>query len=437
MEFLIKAAQFILSLSIIVTLHEMGHFFPARWFGIRVEKFFLFFDVKWSIWEKKIGDTVYGIGWLPLGGYVKIAGMIDESMDTEQMAQEPQPDEFRSKPAWQRLIVMVGGVVVNLVLGLALYAMVLFVWGKEYLPVSEMKYGMHINQVLLDEGLEEGDLVIGVDGQPLDKIEEITKALIINEPKVLTVLRKGEERSISLSDGLTERLLESGSTGLLATRVPFVVDTMKEGGALKAGVRAGDRIVSINETPTPFFSDFVEAASSYSGQTVQLGLERSGEPMRLSVQISEDGKIGAWNKPLDEFFNITTERFGVLESIPEGAKYGMSILVSYAQSLKLLFTSAGIKQMGGFGTIGGLYSPSWNWQTFWTTTAFVSIILGFMNILPIPALDGGHVVFLLWEMFTGKPAPQRVLEIAQVAGFVFIISLVLYANINDAVRFLF
>jgi regulator of sigma E protease len=437
MEFLIKTAQFILSLSIIVTLHEMGHFIPARWFGIRVEKFFLFFDVKWSIWEKKIGDTIYGIGWLPLGGYVKIAGMIDESMDTEQMAQEPQPDEFRSKPAWQRLIVMVGGVIVNLILGLMLYAMVLFVWGKEYIPLTEMKYGLHVNEVLIDEGLQEGDLVTKVNGEAVYKIEEITKRLLIDKAESLTVTRGGQEVNIALSEGITDRMLESGASGLFAIRVPFVIDTVLDGGAKEAGVHKGDRIVSVNGAPTAFFYDFVKTVTELPGETITLEVERNGDRMKMPVQVSEQGTIGAGHKNPREFFDVVTERYGLLESIPAGIDYGLSILVSYAKSLKLLFSSAGLKQMGGFGTIGGLYSATWDWQTFWTTTAFVSIILGFMNILPIPALDGGHVVFLIWEMATGKPAPQRILEVAQMIGIILLIGLMLYANVNDIYKFFF
>lgn len=437
MEFMIKAAQFILSLSIIVTLHEMGHFFPARWFGIRVEKFFLFFDVKWSLWEKKIGDTIYGIGWLPLGGYVKIAGMIDESMDTEQMAQPPLPDEFRSKPAWQRLVVMVGGVVVNLLLGLFLYAMILFVWGKEYLPLNEMKYGLHVNKVMQEEGVQEGDLVVMVNGEKVDKLDQINKRLIIDGGQSLTVVRNEQTVEIPLSESLTEKILNSSTRTLFDVRVPFVVDTILPGGAMEGGVKKGDRIMAVNDTPTPFFRDFVEEVALHKDKEIQLGVERGGDPVTIPVRVSANGKIGAGNKSLSSYFNVVNEEFGFLESIPAGSEYGISILVNYAKSLKLLFSSAGIKQVGGFGTIGGLFAPTWDWQRFWEMTAFISIILGFMNILPIPALDGGHVVFLLWEMLTGKAAPQRVLEIAQVAGFVLIIALVLYANGNDVAKYFF
>ena len=435
MEILIKAAQLILSLSIIVTLHEMGHFLPARWFGIRVEKFFLFFDVKRSLWEKKIGDTVYGIGWLPLGGYVKIAGMIDESMDKEQMALPPKPDEFRSKPAWQRLIVMVGGVVVNLILGLLIYIMVLFAWGKEYLPVSEMQYGLHVSEVLQQHGLEEGDHIRSINGEPVEKLEGVAKKMLLEPVQSITVVRAGEPIQLGLPEDLADQILESGTKNLLAPRVPFYVGQLvKGGGAEKAGLQVGDKILAVNDVPATYFGDFIRALDGLADTTIALSLERDSQVQTLLVHVNEKGKVGVGNQAPSTFFNLNKEEFSFFEAIPAGINLGVTTLVDYAKSLALLFKPAGIKQMGGFGTIGGLFSATWDWQVFWSMTAFISIILGLMNILPIPALDGGHVVFLLWEMITGKAAPQRVLEAAQLAGFILVIGLVLYANGNDVIK---
>ncbi|MDX9749740.1 MAG: RIP metalloprotease RseP [Flavobacteriales bacterium] len=435
MEILIKAAQFILSLSIIVTLHEMGHFIPARWFKVRVEKFYLFFDPWFSLWKKKIGDTEYGVGWLPLGGYVKLAGMVDESMDKEQMARPPQPWEFRSKPAWQRLVIMVGGVTVNLLLGMLIYIGVLYTWGKEYLPLAELRYGVHPAEVMKAEGFEDGDRIVAVDGRAPATLEEVPRSILIDGARQVTVERGGETRTLQLAPGVEERILASRETQLFVPCVPFVVDTiLPGGGAAGSGLRKGDRIVGVDAQATPWFLDFKRVIAERAGERAQLTVERGGERVDVTVQVDENGLVGVGNRPLGDWFNTARESYGLLASIPAGIKSGWETLTSYVRSMKLLFSKSGASQIGGFGTIGSLFSPDWDWQLFWNMTAFLSIILAFMNILPIPALDGGHVMFLLYEMIAGKPAPQRVMEAAQLVGMVLLLGLLLFANANDVFR---
>ncbi len=433
MEFLIKAAQLILSLSIIVVLHEFGHFLPARWFRTRVEKFYLFFDPWFSVVKKKIGDTEWGIGWLPLGGYVKISGMIDESMDKEQMAQPPQPWEFRSKPAWQRLIIMVGGVTVNLILGMFIYICILWVWGREYLPLENVTWGVHASEVMKEEGVKDGDRILAIDGRTPRTLEEAGLAILIDGGRSVTLEREGERMDLQLSPDVAERVLEKNERGLFAPRLPFTIDTIVAGGnAEKAGTfLKGDRIRAVNGTPAAYFSDFIDAVSDKAGETVTITVDRNGTIMDLPVEVDAEGRVGLGPKPALKEFTIATEEYGLIQAIPAGIAYGVETLGSYVNSMKLLFSSSGAKQIGGFGTIGSLFSPTWDWHRFWQMTAFLSIILAFMNILPIPALDGGHVVFLLYEIVFRRAPNQRVLEVAQMIGIVLLLSLLLFANGND------
>lgn len=432
MEFLIKAAQFILSLSIIVTLHEMGHFLPARWFKVRVEKFYLFFDPWFSLWKKKKGDTEYGVGWLPLGGYVKLSGMVDESMDKEQMARPPQPWEFRSKPAWQRLIIMVGGVTVNLLLGMLIYIGVLFTWGKEYLPLSEVKYGVHVSDVMQEAGFHEGDIILGVEGAEIRSLEDVGRAILITGSRKVDVERNGERTTVVLAPDVHEMILSSREKQLFAPRVPLAIDSVVPGDAAAlAGLLKTDKVLAVGGTTTNYFGDFRKALAEHKGQTVPLKVERNGERLSIDVRVSDEGTIGVANKVATAFFTPARETYGLLASIPAGIKHGWETLGGYVSSMKLLFSKSGASQIGGFGTIGSLFSPTWDWQLFWNMTAFLSIILAFMNILPIPALDGGHVMFLIYEMIVGKPAPQRVLEVAQMIGMVLLFALLLFANGND------
>lgn len=432
MEILIKGAQLILSLSILVVLHELGHFLPARWFKTRVEKFYLFFDPWFSLVKKKIGDTEYGIGWLPLGGYVKISGMVDESMDKAQMAKPPQPWEFRSKPAWQRLIIMVGGVTVNLILGFAIYSMILFVWGREYLPLKEVRYGVHPSAIMAGEGVQEGDVIMAVNGATPRTLEDVAKAILIDGARTLTVQRDGATVQVALSDQVADRILEANERSLFAPRVPFVVDTILPNGTAKdSELRKGDRILTVNGQQAAYFNDFRKVMEGHKGTTVELMVERSGDTLRFPLSVSEDGLVGAGNRNPAAYFDFAREEYGLLQAIPAGVSYGLETLSGYVRSLKLLFSRSGASQIGGFGSIGSLFSPTWDWQVFWNMTAFLSIVLAFMNILPIPALDGGHVVFLLYEMVFRRAPNQRVLEVAQMIGMFLLLGLLLFANGND------
>ncbi|MCW5899843.1 MAG: RIP metalloprotease RseP [Flavobacteriales bacterium] len=432
MEFLTKAAQLILSLSILVVLHELGHFLPARWFRTRVEKFYLFFDWKFSLWKKKVGDTEFGIGWIPLGGYVKIAGMVDESMDTEQMKRPPQPWEFRSKPAWQRLIIMVGGVTVNLLLGMAIYIAILFVWGRDYLPLAEVRYGVHPSQTMKEEGLLDGDRILGLGTREPKTLEETTRAILIEGERIVRVERDGMPMEVVLSPDVEQRILDRNERVLFAPRVPFVVDTVMAGGtASGTGIRKGDRVIAVDGEDTRYFNDFRERMQERKGMKATVTVEREGERLDFAMAVNEQGLVGLGNRPPSAWFTLEHERFGLMASIPAGIRFGWETLGSYVSSMRLLFSSAGAKQVGGFGTLGSLFSPTWDWQRFWEMTAFLSIILAFMNILPIPALDGGHVVFLLYEMVTGRTPNQRVLEVAQMIGIFLLLGLLLYANGND------
>ncbi len=440
MEVLIIASQLILSLAILVVLHEFGHFIPAKLFKIKVEKFYLFFDPWFSIFKRKIGDTEWGIGWLPLGGYVKISGMVDESMDKEQLAKPPQSWEFRSKPAWQRLIVMIGGVTVNFVLALFLYAMILFVWGKQYYTVdSAQKYGMAVAYTELKEyGLEDGDIPVKVGDQKVENIAKIFSKIVIDGERKITVNRNGEEKVIELPKNFDQIALKNGYSELYSLRMPTVVAKVaKESNALKGGLKENDSIISINGVATPYFNDFQTELKSNKGKSIDLAVIRNNQLTQLNVKVDSSGVIG-FNPYTYSHFNIpySTEKFGFLESFPAGVNLGVETLGNYVKSMGLIFTKEGAKQVGGFGSMSKIFAPVWDWRVFWSATAFLSIVLAFMNILPIPALDGGHVVFLLYEIVTGKEAPQKVLEIAQYIGFFLLIGLMLYANGNDLFKFI-
>ena len=432
MDILIKGAQLILSLSILVVLHELGHFIPARLFGTRVEKFYLFFDPWFSLWKRNWKGTEFGIGWIPFGGYVKISGMVDESMDKEQMAKPPEPWEFRSKPAWQRLIIMVGGVTVNLLLGMAIYIGILFTWGRDYMPLDEVKYGVHASPVMEAQGVQDGDRILAVGGVTPKTLEEVTRAILIDEARELTILRKGEQLKLALSPAVHDSILASGEKVLFSPRVPFVVDTVMAGGpAAAAGMQKGDRILAVDNANAQYYTDLREALGERKGKEVSMKVQRDSARIELRMTVSDDGTVGIGNQPPSAFFTLEHESFGFFSAVPAGISYGLETLSGYVRSLKLLFSSTGAGQIGGFGAIGGLFSPTWDWQVFWNMTAFLSIILAFMNILPIPALDGGHVVFLLYEMVTGRPPNQRVLEVAQMVGMVLLLGLILFANGND------
>jgi regulator of sigma E protease len=443
MEFLIKAAQLIMSLSILVILHELGHFIPAKLFKTRVEKFYLFFDPWFSLVKKKIGDTEYGIGWLPLGGYVKISGMIDESMDKEQMQKPPESWEFRAKPTWQRLIIMLGGVTVNLLLGIFIYAMVLFAYGSKYLPNENVTDGIWcVSPLAKDLGFETGDKIIAVDDNKPIVFSSVFESLLY--AKTVTIVRNGITKQLVLPTDFIAQLLESEERILFAPRIPTIISGFTaNSNAKNAGFEKKDRIVSINDVETKYFDQFQLELPQHKGENISVGVNRFGEEILLSVDVTNEGTIGFMpsNLSLNQLeelgiYSLNSATYSFLESLPAGYHLAIKKLGSYINQFKLILSpsTGAYKGLGGFGTIGSLFPGKWHWQSFWEMTAFLSLMLAFMNILPIPALDGGHVMFLLYEMLVGKPAPEKVMEYAQVVGMLFLLSLLVYANGNDLLK---
>jgi regulator of sigma E protease len=437
MEALIQAAQLILSLSILIVLHELGHFIPAKLFKTRVEKFYLFFDPWFSIFKIKKGDTEYGMGWLPLGGYVKISGMIDESMDKEAMAEEPKPWEFRSKPAWQRLIIMIGGVTVNFLLAIFIYIMMLAIIGETYLPVENAKYGIHADSLAMEIGLQSGDKVLSVNGKVVDDIQAITREIIISEAKSISVLRNGQEATIDIPGESFKKLLTTRDQ-LISVRIPFIIKGFAEGSpAQEAGMMAGDSIAGFNEMSLPFFQEFRQELIQHGGEEITVQVYRGNEPMSFTFVLPESGLMGvAPESDINRFFEVSQLDYSVLEAVPAGVDKAFTQFRDYLRSLKLL-ASPNVKaseSVGGFITIASAFSPEWDWVRFWSFTAFLSIILAIMNILPIPALDGGHVMFLLYEVITGRKPNEKFLEYAQYVGMILLLSLLIFANGNDILR---
>lgn len=444
MDILIQASQLILSLSILVLLHELGHFIPAKLFKTKVEKFYLFFDPWFSLFKFKKGETEYGIGWLPLGGYVKIAGMIDESMDKEQMKQAPQPWEFRSKPAWQRLIIMVGGVTVNFVLAILIYSMMMFVWGEKTLPVKNLTDGIWVTDSLgFQLGLQNGDKIVALDGKPVKTLSEFSSSLIIDGAKILDISRGGENVSLDVPADFTQMVMRKGASApIVLPRLPFIADKlMIDSAAAEAGMMVKDRIVGLNDLPITYFDEFKSEIQRYKNQEVVIKVEREGEIKEINLTVPPSGIIGVSPKDLSYeemqklgVYDIVVEEYSFFESFPRGITKGKDILTKYIKQFKLVFSAEGAKQVGGFISIGKLFAPTWEWQHFWEMTALLSIILAFMNILPIPALDGGHVMFLLFEVFTGRKPNEKFMEYAQYVGMILLLSLLLYANGNDIIK---
>lgn len=432
---MILALQLLLSLSILIVLHEAGHFIPAKLFKTRVEKFYLFFDPYFSVLKKKIGETEYGIGWLPLGGYVKIAGMIDESMDKDQLAKPAEPWEFRAKPAWQRLIIMIGGVTVNVILGIVIYAIVLGVWGKDSLPADKAIYGVHCDPLMYQFGFRDGDQVIALDGEAPVSFNSISKSLLLDDVRTVTVRRFGNDIQLALPENFGQMLVDSGVRSAFALRFPCLVDSIIAGQpAEKAGLKKGDSVVGINHFYSIYFQDIQRTIKANAGKTVVLHIQRNGESLRLEVPVTTEGSIGFAPKNGLDYFDIQHRDYSFFEAIPAGFKEAWNTITDYSSQLKFIFSKSGAKQVGGFATFAQLFPNEWDWAAFWERTAFISLILAFMNILPIPALDGGHVMFLLWEMITGKAVSQKIMERAQMVGMVLLLGLMLYGNGMDIVR---
>jgi len=509
MEFWIKAAQLLLSLSILIVLHEFGHYIPARLFKTRVEKFYLFFNYKFSLFKKKIGETEWGIGWIPLGGYVKIAGMIDESMDKEQMKEPAKPWEFRSKPAWQRLIIMTGGVIVNLLLGMFIYVCILFAWGQEKVDVSKLDNGMAVHPYMEQFDLKSGDNILAVNGERVYSPQEVTKRIMVRGGRELTVKRQdGSIDKVVLPEEIDYKIFkETGGAGIFElryrnktvhklvvsskvsnqkfqtgsfiekvdgkplTEIDILNSEFRNQGhkvtfsngeetstvnlnakefnlllwaapSFSAGVLPGDEIVAVDSTQISFYDEMSNALLAKSGERANITVKRGAEEVQLSTRVTKHGKVGFSRNP-DEKILFADKDAQYHEDFSFGASWGAGIsqgywtLHDYVAQMKFIFTEKGASSLGGFGAIGSLFAPTWDWQIFWERTALISIILAFMNILPIPALDGGHVVFLLYEMVTGREAPEKVLEVAQYIGIILILGLVLFANGNDIYRYFF
>jgi len=434
--FIVKAVQLLLSLSLLIILHELGHFIPARIFKTRVEKFFLFFDVKFALLKKKIGETTYGIGWLPLGGYVKISGMIDESMDKEQMLQPPKPWEFRSKPAWQRLIIMLGGVTVNLILGFLIYMMILFVWGKYTLASEDLPLGLEPTPIVSQLGFETGDQILSVDGESLENVLDINKYFLLREVNEVRVRRKnGGLATIYIPDDIGTQIFESGQMIPFVPVFPAMIDSViPNSPASKIGLLSNDKILSLNGNKISSWSDFKNNMTKDSKE-IDLVIERNQSAISFSTVTRGDGTLGVY--PKTDFFSFELVKLSLGESIVEGFDYGYWTLRDYIAQFKYIFTPKGASQLGGFGAIGNMFPSQWDWKGFWSSTALISIILAFMNILPIPALDGGHVMFLFYEIVTGRKPNDKFMEYAQMFGFFLLLSLVLYANGNDIYRAIF
>ncbi|MDO4755357.1 MAG: RIP metalloprotease RseP [Parabacteroides sp.] len=435
---LVKALQLILSLSILVLIHEFGHFIFARIFKVRVEKFYLFFDPWFSIFKfkPKNSETEYGVGWLPLGGYCKISGMIDESMDKEAMAQPPKPYEFRSKPAGQRLLIMVGGVLFNFLLALFIYSMILFTWGDTYLPLKNAKLGMDYSETFHNVGFQDGDILLKADDTELERFGESCFRSVL-DAKTVTVLRDGVETVIDMPEDMAQRVMRD-KKGFANIRIPMVIHEVNPGAPAEiAGLQPNDSIVSINGISTPTFYDVAGFLAQHKDADITVGLYRAGVQQSLTLHTDTAGKMGVYTKSPFQVYQTVTREYGFFESFPAGAELGVNTLKGYVGDMKYVFTKEGASSLGGFGTIANLFPAEWDWSTFWRMTAFLSIILAFMNILPIPALDGGHVMFLLYEVITRRKPSDKFLEYAQVAGMVILFGLLIYANGNDLFRFLF
>jgi regulator of sigma E protease len=427
----------LLSLSIIVVLHELGHFIPAKFFKTKVEKFYLFFDWPYSLVKKKIGETVYGIGLIPLGGYVKIAGMIDESMDTEHLEKEPEPWEYRSKPAWQRLIIICGGIIVNLILGFAIYMMVALVWGKTVLTNENLPAGFEVAEVMKSYGFNDGDKILKVNGDNIENVIDINKFLFLRDINSVTVERyNGIKENISIPENIGTVMFENGAMNAFVPLVPAVIDSIVPNSpAYNASLAKGDKIIKVNGNDIIKWQDFTELVKLNTSSNISVEIERGGDVISKLIPLNEDKKIGV--SVLLPKIVPTKIEYSFFESINEGYQMAYWTLTDYIGQFKYVFTKKGASQLGGFGAIGSLFPATWNWKGFWETTALISIILAFMNALPIPALDGGHAMFLFYEMLTGRKPNDKIVGYAQMLGFFLLIALVLFANGNDLYRWLF
>lgn len=470
-SFLIKAAQLVVALIILVTVHEFGHYIFARIFGIKVNRFYLFFNPGFSLlkWDPMKGtlrimsrddnhswktiqvskprtpradgkptwrDTIYGLGWLPLGGYCDIAGMVDETKSSKDLAEQPQPWEFRTKAAWKRLLVMVAGVLFNFLLAIVIYIGIAFHWGDRVVPYENITEGMDFSEAMHQAGFRDGDILLALNGRPIDAREVDNGWKFIQPGASLRLLRNHTDTVEITVDQKLFNALIAANEPYMTMRIPVVVEDVQGGdGAAKAGLRSGDRILSVAGEPTPSLSEFFPALKSHSGTTAAMEiLDAEGSARCADVEINDAGKIGIMLRPAGKIYDVTEVDYNLFQAIPRGWHTGVKQLTTYVSSMKLVFTKEGAKSMGGFGTLGSLFSTSWNWLSFWEITAFLSVILAFMNIIPIPALDGGYTLFLLIEIITRRKPGERFIEIANMIGMGFLFLLLVYANLNDVYR---
>ncbi len=439
----VTIGQLFLSLSILVILHECGHFFPAKWFKTRVEKFYLFFDPYFSLFKKKIGDTEYGVGWLPLGGYVKIAGMVDESFDTKQLQNEPQPWEFRSKPAWQRLIIMVGGVTVNFLVGFAIFSGLLWKNGQEYINTADLKYGIATDSLSRLLGFQDGDLIVGIQGEKLEKFDpgKILKDLALNDKNTINLIRNGAPMDLIIPEDKISLLTknENKKAKPWTPRFPFIVDSVVENSiASSAGIQSGDRIISINGEPKTYFHEVIPTIFRKPNQDFAFQILRGQDTVSINLHTDDSAIIGIKHKLPNDLLHFQTREYSFIEAIPAGVSRGIELVTDQVKAFGHMFTGRikAKESLGGFAAIAGLFHPTWDWDVFWATTAIISIILAFMNILPIPALDGGYIMFLLYEVVSGRKVSDKFMEKATMIGFILLLGLLLYANGLDLIRYL-
>ncbi len=444
MDYLVQGGQLLLSISILVVLHELGHFVAAKYFKTKVESFYLFFNPWFSIWKKKIGETTYGIGWLPLGGYVKIAGMIDESMDKEQMAKEPQPWEFRSKPTWQRLIIMLGGIIVNVIVGFLIYSLVLMAYGEKYLPASELKDGVWVTNDAVGEaiGIQNGDKIIEINGVAPSTFEAMQEEIFYAQS--LKVNRQGKELTLNIPENLIETLIENRKGPMFMPRIPTKVAGLYEGyTAIESDLEINDEVLAINENPIKYYDEFKTIVPTLAGTDITLKVKREGNILDIPIHVPDSGLVGieTYIYPISQLektglYHLETREYSFLEAFPGGFNKAREKLVNYYKQFKIMLnpSTGAYKGMGGFVSISKLFGTEWRWQNFWEKTAWISLVLAFMNLLPIPALDGGHVMFLLYEMITRRKPNEKAMEYAQMAGMILLLAFMVYAN-TDWLRF--
>lgn len=437
---MIKFTLFFISLSLLIVLHEFGHYIAARMFKTKVNKFYLFFDflfpfsnvLKFTLFKKKLGDTEYGIGWFPFGGYVDIDGMMGDPDD--KLGKAPEPHEFRAKKPWQRLIILAGGITVNFLLAIVIFSFVSWSYGESYLPAKNAKFGIYVDPIGEKIGLKNGDKVVSLDNIPVTDLHKAAVAILLDKPKSIQVERNGEKKSLLIPEGFDLQVVDK-EVMLFDAGFPFVIDSVvPETGAALAGFKKGDRLVSLESDSILFFQQFSRLFKENKGKTVSVGFVRNGKLDSVNVIVKEDGSIGAYYQPQYTYFDISKQEFGFIESWGQGWNRTISVLGNYVKQFRLIFSKVGASKMGGFASIGKMYPSSWDWEAFWTTTAVISVILAFMNLLPIPVLDGGYILFILWEMITGKKVGDKFMQRALTIGMYFVLALLIFSNGNDIVR---